>query len=99
MAPINKTIESDLITLKNLCEYEKLGGTTKMLWFYGLLSRYPLEYLLYSHETPFHSHYRKKAKETVIKKLNQKVDLFLASTLTNQEKIECIKNIINLLEV
>ena len=99
MAPINKTIENDLITLKNFCQYEKLGGTTTMLWFYGLLVRYPLEYLLYSHEIPFHSHYRKKAKETIIKKLNQKVDLLLASTLTPREKLECIKNIINLLEV
>jgi len=99
MAPINKTIESDLVTLKNLCEYEKLGGTTTMLWFYGLLSRYPLEYLLYSHETPFHSHYRKKAKETVILMLNRKLDLLLTSTLTNQEKLEIINNIIKQLEV
>ena len=96
MAPINKTIENDLITLKNFCQYEKLGRTTTMLWFSGLLNRYPLEYLIYSHETPFHSHYRKKAKETIIKNLILKVDLLLASTLTTQEKLEVIKNIINL---
>ena len=99
MSPINGTKENDLRTLKNLCEYEKLGGTNAMLWFYGLLSRYPLEYLIYSHETPFLSHYRKKTKETVITMLNRKLDLLLTSTLTNQEKLEVINNIIKQLEV
>jgi hypothetical protein len=63
MHPISNSKENDLVTLKNFCQYEKLGGTHTMLWFYGLISRYPLEYLLYSRDTPFHNHYRDKAKE------------------------------------
>ena len=62
MAPINKTIEDDLRVLKNFCKYEKLFGTYTMLYFYGLLGRYPLEYLLYSQDTPFHKPYRDTGK-------------------------------------
>jgi hypothetical protein len=63
MHPISNSKEKDLVSLKNFCQYEKLGGTHTMLWFYGLTSRYPLEYLLYSRDTSFHKHYREKAKE------------------------------------
>ena len=71
MAPINKTIEDDLRVLKNFCEHEKLCGTYTMLYFYGLLGRYPLEYLLYSRDTPFHKPYRDAAKITVAKRIEK----------------------------
>ena len=67
MYTITGTIENDLIRLKYLCEYDKLGGTCTMLYFYGFINRYPLEYLLYSRDTPFHYPYREKAKATIAK--------------------------------
>lgn len=68
MAPINNTIENDLVKLKSFCQYDKLWGTYTMLYFYGLISRYPLEYLLYSRDTSFHKHYREEARIRLLNK-------------------------------
>ncbi len=62
-APLSKSIESDLKTLRTFSEYNTLGGTHTMLWFYALLRKYPLEYLIFSRDTPFHKPYREKVKE------------------------------------
>jgi hypothetical protein len=64
--PISNSIENDIKTLQGFCQYDTLGGTHTMLWFYGLISRYPLEYLLYSRDTSFHKPYREKAKECLL---------------------------------
>lgn len=67
MKPINGSTENDLNTLKHFCEYEKLGGTHTMQWFYAHIDRYPSEYLLYSKDTPFHRPYREKARARIAK--------------------------------
>ncbi len=65
-APLSETIVRDLKTLRAFSEYNTLGGTHTMLWFYALLRKYPFEYLLFSRDTPFHKPYREKAKERLI---------------------------------
>ena len=93
MTPINGTIENDLRTLKNFSEYDKLGGTHTMLWFYGLITRYPLEYLLYSHETQFHTPYREKAKATISKKFQNKI-LNVLNTKLNEGQVFLLNQIL-----
>ena len=97
MAPINKTIEDDLRVFKNFCEHEKLWGTHSMLYFYGLLDRYPLEYLLYSRDTPFHTPYREKAKITVAKKFENKIVPIL-NTKLSEEQVSVLNGALRQLE-
>jgi len=97
MSPIKETIEEDLKTLRNYCTYERLGGTTTMLWFYGLLARYPLEYLLYSRDTPFHTPYRAQAKARFTKHIEIKLEGILSSIL-NEEKVALLNQVMKKLE-
>ena len=82
MGPINKTIENDLIKLKYFSEHEKLVGYVYYLWFYGLRTKYPLEYLLYSQDNGKQAYYKNEAIILVSKRINSRVNAILKGKLT-----------------
>lgn len=82
MGPINKTIENDLIKLKHFSEQEKLVGYVNYLWFYGLRTKYPLEYLLYSQDNSKQAYFKNEAIELVTKRINSRVNAILKGKLT-----------------
>lgn len=93
MGPINKTIENDLIKLKHFSEQEKLVGYVNHLWFYGLRTKYPLEYLFYSQDNSKQTYFKNEAKESIIRSLNRELTHILNKRLT-QEIHDELKNIL-----
>jgi hypothetical protein len=87
MGPINKTIENDLIKLKHFSEQEKIVGYVNHLWFYGLRTKYPLEYLLYSQCNSKQTYFKNEAIELVSKRINSKVTAILKGKLTENRLI------------
>jgi len=69
MGPINKTIENDLIKLKHFSEQKKLVGYISHLWFYGLRTKYPFEYLIFSQGNLYQTNFRKQVKGILFKHL------------------------------
>ncbi len=101
MGTISGSREIDLRTLKSFSEYDILGGTCTMQWFYGLLGLYPLEYLHFSHDTPFHLPYRKKARESLVYKIECQLSKILNTDLTDEKVtklIEIFKQLNHLLD-
>jgi hypothetical protein len=97
MNTLSGSREGDLRTLKNFSSYDTLGGTCTMQWFYGLLRLYPLEYLQYSHDTPFHLHYRKTAREKLLNGIEWRLSKILNAELTD-EKVTTINEIFKQLD-
>jgi hypothetical protein len=88
MVPINKTIENDLIKLRHFSEQEKIVGYVTHLWFYGLRTKYPLEYLLYSQYNSKQTYFKKEVIELVSKRINSRVNTILKGKLTENRLIQ-----------
>ena len=87
MGPINKTIENDLIKLRHFSEQEKIFGYVNNLWFYGLRTKYPLEYLFYSQDNSKQTYFKNEAIELVSKRINSTVTAILKGKLTENRLI------------
>jgi len=87
MGPINKTIENDLIKLKHFSEQEKIVGYVNHLWFYGLRTKYPLEYLFYSQYNSKQTYFKNEVLELVSERINSRVTPILKGKLTENRLI------------
>jgi hypothetical protein len=74
MGPINRTIENDLIQLKKFSEQQKIVGFINHQWFYGLRTKYPLEYLLFSEDNSSQTYFKKEVIECINKRINSLVN-------------------------
>lgn len=97
MRTISGSRENDLRKLKSFSEYNTLGGTCTMQWFYGLWGLYPLEYLQFSRDTPFHQFYRKKAREKLLNGFEWQLSKILNAELTD-EKVTTLNEIFKKLD-
>lgn len=97
MGPINKTIENDLIKLKHFSEQEKLFGYVNHLWFYGLRTKYPLEYLLYSQDNSKQTYFKNQVSELLRKRIDLRVNSILKGKLT-EDKVFVLNGIIKYIE-
>jgi len=87
MGPINKTIENDLIKLRHFSEQEKIVGYVNHLWFYGLRTKYPLEYLFYSQYNSKQTYFKKEVIECITKRINSRLTPILKGKLTENRLI------------
>jgi len=87
MGPINKTIENDLIKLKHFSEQEKIVGYVNHLWFYGLRTKYPLEYLLFSQDNSKQTYFKNEVIECITKRINSRITPILKGKLTENRLI------------
>jgi len=87
MGPINKKIENDLIKLRHFCEQEKIVGYVNHLWFYGLRTKYPLEYLFYSQYNSKQTYFKNEAIECITKRINSRITPILKGKLTENRLI------------
>lgn len=87
MGPINKTIENDLIKLRHFSEQGKIFGYVNHLWFYGLRTKYPLEYLFFSQDNSKQTYFKNEAIELVSKRINSRVTAILKGKLTENRLI------------
>jgi hypothetical protein len=85
MRPINGTIENDLIKLKVFASQSKISGYVSNLWFGGLVSKYPFEYLLFSQEYDFQQFKKEQTKEQIKNRFLLKLDKILKGKLTEKE--------------
>jgi hypothetical protein len=97
MRPINGTIENDLIKLRDFASQPKIVGYVSNLWFGGLVSKYPLEYLLFSQEFNFQKFKKEQTKEQIQKRVLLKLEKILESQI-NKEIIDELNQIIKKLE-
>ena len=85
MRPINGTIENDLTKLKGFASQPKIYGYVSNLWFAGLVSKYPFEYLLFSQEFDFQQHKKEQTQEHIKKRVILKLDKILKRKLSEDE--------------
>lgn len=85
MRPINGRIENDLIKLKGFASLPKIYGYVSNLWFGGLVSRYPFEYLLFSQEFDSQQFKKEQTKEHIKKPFTLKLDKILKRNLSEDE--------------
>ena len=85
MRPINGTIENDLIKLKGFASQPKISGYVSNLWFGGLVSKYPFEYLLFSQDCKFQQFKKEQTKEHIKKRFTLKLDKILKRNLSEDE--------------
>ena len=97
MRPINGTIDNDLRKLKHFAEQPKIIGYVSNLWFGGLVSRYPFEYLFFSQEFGFQQYKKEQTKEQIKNRLVLKLDKILKSKL-NYEDVTDLKKIMSLVD-
>jgi hypothetical protein len=91
MSPINGKIENDLIKLKGFASQPKIYGYVSNLWFGGLISKYPIEYLLFSQDYDFQQFKKEQTKEKIKNRLLMKLDGILNSNLNHEEVLELNK--------
>ncbi len=86
MRPINGTIENDLVKLKGFASSQpKISGYVSNLWFAGLVSKYPFEYLLFSQEFDFQQYKKEQTQEHIKKRVVLKLDKILKRKLSEDE--------------
>ena len=85
MRPMNGTIENDLIKLKEFASQPKISGYVSNLWFGGLVSKYPFEYLLFSQEFDFQQYKKEQTQEHIKKRVIVKLDKILKRKLSEDE--------------
>ena len=85
MRPINGTIENDLTKLKGFASQPKIYGYVSNLWFGGLVSKYPFEYLLFSQEFDFQQYKKEQTQEHIKKRVILKLDKILKRKLSEDE--------------
>ena len=92
MRPMNGTIENDLIKLKEFASQPKISGYVSNLWFGGLVSKYPFEYLLFSQDHEFQKFKKVQTKEHIKNRLLLKLDKIFQGKL-NEEEVDDLKTI------
>jgi hypothetical protein len=97
MRPINATIDNDLIKLKGFASQPKIYGYVSNLWFGGLVSKYPIEYLLFSQGYDFQQFKKKQTKEQIKNRLSLQLDKILNGKL-NVEEVSDLKRIMSLVD-
>ena len=85
MNPINGTIENDLRKLKGFASQPKISGYVLNLWFGGLVSKYPFDYLLFSQEFDFQQYKKQQTQENIKKRVKLKLDKILKRKLSEDE--------------
>jgi hypothetical protein len=95
MRSINGTIKNDLRKLKGFASQPKISGYFSNLWFGGLISKYPFEYLLFSQEYDFQQYKKEQTKESIKNRLLLKLDKILQVKL-NEEVVSDLKTIMSL---
>ena len=85
MNPINGTIENDLRKLKGFASQPKISGYVLNLWFGGLVSKYPFDYLLFSQEFDFQQYKKEQTQEHIKKRVILKLDKILKRKLSEDE--------------
>ena len=94
MKPINGTIENDLRKLKDFVSQAKITGFVSNLWFGGLVSKYPFEYLFFSQEFENHQYKKEQTKAQIKNLLLLNLDKILKCKL-NEEDIADLKTIMS----
>ena len=97
MRPINGTIENDLTKLKGFASQPKIYGYVSYLWFAGLVSKYPFEYLLFSQEFDFQQYKKEQTQEHIKKRFILKLDKILKRKLS-EEEISDLNQIMSLVD-
>jgi hypothetical protein len=97
MKPINATIDNDLIQLKGFASQFKITGFVSNLWFGGLVSKYPFEYLLFSQDHEFQQFKKVQTKEHIKNRLLFKLDKILQGKL-NEDEVDDLKKIMSLVD-
>ena len=97
MNPINGTINNDLIKLKGFASQPKITGFVSNLWFGGLVSKYPFEYLLFSQDHDFQQFKKVQTKEHIKNRLLLKIDKILQGKL-NEEVVDDLKTVMSLVD-
>jgi hypothetical protein len=97
MNPINGTIENDLRKLKGFASQPNISGYVLNLWFGGLVSKYPFDYLLFSQEFDFQQYKKEQTKKHIKNRLLLKLDKILQGKL-NEEEISDLKKIMSLVD-
>ena len=88
MNPINGTIENDLRKLKGFASQPKISGYVLNLWFGGLVSKYPFDYLLFSQEFDFQQYKKEQTKKHIKNRLLLKLDKILQGKLNEEEVVD-----------
>ena len=97
MRPINGTIENDLIKLKGFASQPKISGYVSNLWFGGLVSKYPIEYLFFSQYYDYQQFKKDQTKEQIKNRVLLKLDKILKSKL-NEEEVSDLKKMMSLVD-
>ena len=97
MRPINGTIENDLTKLKGFASQPKIYGYVSNLWFGGLVSKYPIEYLFFSQDYDYQQFKKEQTKEQIKNRVLLKLDRIFKSKL-NEEEVSDLKKIMSLVD-
>ena len=97
MRAINGTIEIDLIKLKGFASQPKISGYVSNLWFGGLVSKYPIEYLFFSQDYDYQEFKKDQTKEQIKNRVLLKLDEILKSKL-NEEEVSDLKKMMSLVD-
>ena len=97
MRPINGTIENDLIKLKGFASQPKISGYVSNLWFGGLVSKYPIEYLFFSQDYDYQQFKKEQTKEQIKNRVLLNLDKIFKSKL-NEEEVSDLKKIMSLVD-
>jgi len=97
MRPINGTIKDDLIKLKGFASQPKISGYVSNLWFGGLVSKYPIEYLFFSQYYDYQQFKKDQTKEQIKNRVLLKLDKILKSKL-NEEEVSDLKKMMSLVD-
>jgi len=97
MRPINGTIENDIIKLKGFASQAKIYGYVSNLWFGGLVSKYPIEYLFFSQDYEFQVFKKEQTKEQIKNRTLLKLDRILNSKL-NLEEVSELNKIMSMID-
>lgn len=73
--------QEDLEQLKRLTEQHKVVGWASNMWLNGLVSRYPLHYLLFTQNMEGKEHRKSVAKTNVITKFQSRIETLMKLTL------------------
>jgi len=97
MRPINGTIKDDLIKLKGFASQPKISGYVSNLWFGGLVSKYPIEYLFFSQYYDYQQFKKDQTREQIKNRVLLKLDKILKSKL-NEEEVSDLKKMMSLVD-
>jgi hypothetical protein len=92
-----KNKEQSLKQLRDFCSRIKVYGWCSNMWYHGLKSAYPLEFLLYTQYSTNHPNSRIFAKKGFSDKVNLKIQKLLEYPL-EEDDVEYLNSICNQLD-